>query len=164
MDQVVPVQTFNGPLEAGVRAVAVLSAMFPHTVDVHRLVAYDYLLVHTHDLGGPEDLHPSGLIRTPGTEVRRKVVQRGIALMMTRDLIAQVVRPQGIRYRGGETAVYFLDSLGSPYLSELKRRACWLAEHLRNYTDPEFHSVMRRLFDAWVMEFQAAERSLGGEL
>ena len=57
MDQVMkqapqPV-TFNGPLEAGMRAVAILAAAYPQTYDLQRLVAFDYLLVHTGDIGGP---------------------------------------------------------------------------------------------------------------
>ncbi|MFO1080284.1 MAG: ABC-three component system middle component 2 [Reyranellaceae bacterium] len=46
--------TFNGPLEAGVRAVSVLGAAYPRAFDLQRLVAFDYLLVHTADIGGPE--------------------------------------------------------------------------------------------------------------
>jgi hypothetical protein len=60
--------TFNGPLEAGVRAVAVLGSAFPRGYDIQRLTAFDYLLVRTHQLGGPDDLHPTTPIRTPATE------------------------------------------------------------------------------------------------
>jgi len=50
--------TFNGPLEAGIRAVAILGAAHPKAFDLQRLTAFDYLLVHTGDVGGPESLHP----------------------------------------------------------------------------------------------------------
>ena len=50
--------TFNGPLEAGIRAVSILGAAYPQSYDLQRLVALDYLLVHTSDVGGPESLHP----------------------------------------------------------------------------------------------------------
>ena len=46
--------TFNGPLEAGVRVVAVLCAAHPQSFDLQRLIAFDYLLVHTGDIGGPD--------------------------------------------------------------------------------------------------------------
>jgi hypothetical protein len=36
--------TFNGPLEAGLRAVAVLGVAHPRSFDLQRLVAFDYLL------------------------------------------------------------------------------------------------------------------------
>lgn len=50
--------TFNGPLEAGIRAVSILGAAYPQTYDLQRLVALDYLLVHTGDIDGPDNLHP----------------------------------------------------------------------------------------------------------
>ena len=39
--------TFNGPLEAGIRAVALLGAAYPKAFDLQRLTALDYLLVRT---------------------------------------------------------------------------------------------------------------------
>lgn len=166
MEEVVGIDhklTFNGPLEAGIRAVAILGAAFPHSYDIERLTAYDYLLVRTHQLGGPDDLHPLGPIETPATQVRREVIQSALALMMTRDLVVRVVEARGIRYRAGETAVLFLDSLRSPYLYALKMRARWLVGHLEGYDDAAFQALMRRFFDKWMIEFQTVERSLGVE-
>ena len=153
--------TFNGPLEAGVRAVAVLGAAFPRAYDIQRLTAFDYLLVRTHQLGGPDDLHPATPIQTPATEVRRRVVQDALHLMMTRDLVVRVVDEYGISYRAGESAAMFLDSLRAPYLTALKSRADWLVYHLADYTDAALDALMRKFFDTWVVEFQNVERSLG---
>jgi hypothetical protein len=153
--------TFNGPLEAGVRAVAVLGFAFPRAYDVQRLTAFDYLLVRTHQLGGPADLHPATPIHTPATEVRRRVVQDALHLMMTRELVVRVVNKEGISYRAGETAAMFLDSLRTPYLADLKYRAEWLVYYLADYTDTALDSLMRKFFDTWVVEFQNVERSLG---
>jgi hypothetical protein len=153
--------TFNGPLEAGVRAVAILGAAYPDGFDLQRLTALDYLLVRTSQLGGPDDLHPGTPIQTPATEVRRKIVQNAILLMMSRELIVREFRSDGIRYSAGETASLFLNSLQTPYLSELKQRASWLVSHLRDYDDNEFDALMRRFFDNWVAEFQVFEKSLG---
>ena len=162
MEEVTRVQTltFNGPLEAGVRAVAVLGAAYPSSFDLQRMVAFDYLLVHTSELDGPADLHPAAPIRTPATEVRRKVVQSALHLMMTRDLVQRAIEETGIRFRAGEMAASFLDALQSPYAIELKRRAAWLVDHLAHYDDQDFDTLMRRFFDQWVVEFQHAEQSL----
>lgn len=155
--------TFNGPLEAGVRAVAILGAAFPRAFDLQGLTVYDYLLMHTHQLGGPDDLHPATPIQTPATEVRRKTVQDAVFLMMTRDLIAREVYTNGIRYRAGETACFFLDSLQTPYLRALRLRADWLVKHLAHYSDDDFDRLMRKFFDSWIVEFQAVEQSLGSD-
>lgn len=154
--------TFNGPFEAGMRAVAILAATFPRELDIQRLTAFDYLLVHTELLGGPEDLHPETPISTPATQVRRSIVQDGLHLMMTRDLVARSAREKGIVYQAGELAETFLDSLQSPYSGELKARAEWLVRHLGAYDDDEFERLMRRFFDQWVMEFQHVDQSLAG--
>jgi len=153
--------TFNGPLEAGVRAVAILGAAFPRCYDIQRLTAFDYLLVRTGQLGGPDDLHPETPIQTPATEVRRKVVQDALYLMMTRDLAARHIDSEGIRYCAGEAAAMFLDSLRTPYLVALKSRARWLVDHLADYDSEEFDRLMRRFFNTWMVEFQNVERSLG---
>ncbi|MBW9075090.1 MULTISPECIES: ABC-three component system middle component 2 [Agrobacterium] len=155
--------TFNGPLEAGVRAVAILGAAFPRSYDLHRLTALDYLLVHTHQLGGPDDLHPSTPIQTPATEVRRNIIQDALQMMMTKDLVRREINSAGITYCAGETAAMFLDALRSPYLIHLKSRANWLTYYLADYTDSALDDLMRRFFDRWVVEFQDVERSLGAD-
>ena len=155
--------TFNGPLEAGLRAVAVLGAAYPRSFDLQRLVAFDYLLVHTGDIDGPSSLHPPAPLQSAELLVRRKLVQRALSLMMTRELVTREFGTEGIRYRAGENAAPFLSSLESDYLKALKERAAWLVNSLGGYSEQEFRKVMRRFFDHWVEEFQAAERSLGAE-
>jgi len=146
--------TFNGPLEAGIRAVAVLGSAYPASFDIQRLTAYDYLLVRTSVLDGPEDLHPSAPIQTPATEVRRKVVQDALHMMMTRDLIERDVGEQGITYRAGDAAAMFLESLTTPYICALKERAQWLTSRLSSYDEDAFDVMMREFFDQWMVEFQ----------
>lgn len=157
-----PPATFNGPLEAGIRAVSVLGAAHPLSYDLQRLVAFDYLLVHTGDVGGPDSLHPPTPLHSAELLVRRKLVEQALLLMMTRDLVRREVTPDGIQYGAGENAALFLASLSTSYLRALKERATWLVKTLGSHSDPEFRTVMRRFFDGWVEEFQDVERSMGG--
>lgn len=162
MDEVSPrTITFNGPLEAGVRAVAILNAAYPHAFDIQRLTALDYLLTRTSSIGGPNDLHPAAPIQTPATEVRRRVVHDAILLMMTRDLVEREVHSDGIRYVAGEAAASFLASLRTDYFERVKIRADWLAHHLADHSDDEFNALMRGLFRDWVEQFQSVEQSAG---
>jgi hypothetical protein len=155
--------TFNGPLEAGVRAVALLGAAHPTSFDLQRLVALDYLLVHTGDVGGPTSLHPPTPLQSAELLVRRKLVEQGLLLMMTRDLVSRDLSPSGIRYRAGESAAPFLASLRSDYITALKDRANWLIGAVGRLSDDDFRALMRRFFDSWVEEFQTTERSLGAD-
>lgn len=167
MDQVMSREskpaTFNGPLEAGIRAVSILGAAYPQTYDLQRLVALDYLLVHTGDIDGPDNLHPP--TPTPSAEllVRRKLVEQSLLLMMTRDLVAREVTADGIRYGAGENATTFLSSVSSGYLVALKERAIWLVDTVGSLTEEQFKKLMRRFFEKWVEEFQHVERSVGGD-
>lgn len=156
-------RTFNGPLEAGIRAVTILGAAHPRTFDLQRMIAFDYLLVHTGDIGGPASLHPSAPLHSAELLIRRKLVEQALMMMMTRHLVERDIAPAGIAYRAGENAALFLDSLVSDYATELKQRAGWLVQALGDRSDSDFQGIMRKFFDRWVEEFQAAERSLGSE-
>lgn len=155
--------TFNGPLEAGIRAVSILGAAYPQTYDLQRLVALDYLLVHTGDINGPENLHPPTPMQSAELLVRRKLVEQSLLLMMTRDLVEREVTPEGIKYGAGENAATFLSSVSSNYLLSLKNRAEWLVKTIDDLTDEQFRSMMLQFFDKWVEEFQYVEKSSGGE-
>lgn len=155
--------TFNGPLEAGVRAVAILAAAYPNAFDLQRLVAMDYLLVHTGDLGGPASLHPPTPMQSAALLVRRKLVEQALQLMMARDLVTRQANEHGFLFSAGESAGLFLDGLATDYLVALRQRADWLVEYLSELSDDNFRKVMHRYFDQWVEEFQDIERSLGSE-
>jgi hypothetical protein len=162
MSPIKPALTFNGPLEAGVRAVAVLLAAFPLALDLQRLTAFDYLIVRTGQLGGPENIHPEGPIRTPATEVRRKLIEQSLLLMMTRDLVARQVSADGIKYTAGESAATFMGSMETPYLLALNERAEWMVGHFASRSDADFDAIMRSFFDSWVIEFQDSESQTVG--
>lgn len=156
-------RTFNGPLEAGLRAVAILGAAHPRSFDLQRLVALDYLLVHTGDINGPESLHPPAPLQSAELLVRRDLVHRAIEIMMGRELIARDLSADGIAYRAGENATPFLEMLSTPYAKDLSARAQWLVRAVGDLDDEAFKLTMRRFFDEWVEEFQRAELSLGAE-
>lgn len=155
--------TFNGPLEAGIRAVSILSAAYPKSYDLQRLVALDYLLVHTGDIDGPDNLHPPTPMHSVEFLVRRKLVEKSLLLMMTRDLVEREVTPEGVQYGAGENAMMFLSSVSSNYLLSMKDRAAWLVETISDLTDEQFKSMMRRFFDKWTEEFQYADQDFEGE-
>lgn len=154
---------FNSPLETGIRSVAILVAAYPRTFDLQRLVAFDYLVVHTGDIGGPDSLHPALPRRSTELLVRRGLVERGILVMIGRGLIRRETTAQGIYYRAGEFADTFLESLVSPYLLLLRERASWVANSFGAMEQDTFRDTLSSVFGQWIEEFQAAEKSLAGE-
>jgi hypothetical protein len=155
--------TFNGPLEAGIRAVSILAAAHPESFDLQRLVALDYLLVHTGDIDGPANLHPPTPMHSAELLVRRGLVEQALLLMMTRHLVERQIASDGIRYVAGENAATFLSTATSSYFAALTERATWLTETFGSYTDDEFRAVMRHLFDRWVEEFHYGDTGVGGQ-
>lgn len=162
-DPDVKVATFNGPLEAGMRVVSLLGAANPQAFDLQRLVAFDYLLVHTEEVAGPPSLHPPAPMHTSGFFVRRQLVENGIRLMMTRNLVEEEFVEEGICYRAGENSILFLSSLSSTYFKDLNQRAEWLIEKFGHLTDDEFRGFMGKFLSRWVEEFQNQEQSKGAE-
>jgi hypothetical protein len=154
---------FNSALETGIRSVGVLVAAYPIAFDLQRLVAFDYLVVHTGDLGGPESLHPESPKRSTELLVRRGLVERGLLLMMSRGLVAREPKTQGIFYRAGEFAETFMGSLASSYLVGLRQRAQWVADTFGRMEQDTFRDTMNEAVGRWIEEFQYVERSMGGE-
>lgn len=161
MDRLASALTFNGPLESGIRSIALLGAAYPNSYDISQLTALDFLLVHTKAIDGPESLHPPSPVQSPDATVRRQVVQAGINLMISRALIERVPTSTGIFYIASETATPFLDSLDGEYLTRLKDCAAWIVMYFQDRPNDAIMQTVRRVFDQWVMEFQSVERSLG---
>ncbi len=159
-----PATSFNSPLEAGMRTVCVLVPAHPKVFDVQRLVAFDYLVVHSGDMGGPESLHPQLPNRSAELLVRRQIVERGLHLMQHRGLVERQVDTSGIRYRAGELAATFLESLAAPYLSALRVRGHWVSESFGSMNDETLRHTMARVFGRWIEEFQAVQHSLAVKL
>ena len=153
---------FNTPLETGIRSLGILVASYPKAFDLQRLVAFDHLVVHTADIGGPESLHPELPMRSAELLVRRGLVERGL-LMISRGLIERQADVSGIVYRAGEFAETFFASLTSPYLVALRERATWISLTFSDMEEDAFREAMNAAFGRWIEEFQFARRSLAAE-
>src|SRR4051794_15368797 len=111
-----PERLFNTPLECGLRLLFLLNACSPKIADLQRLISYDYLLVHSGDVGdGPESLHPAVPFR--GTEwlVKRDLVRNSLDLMFARELLEKRLNTNGIYYSGSELTSAFVALLTSTY-------------------------------------------------
>lgn len=155
--------TFNSPLEAGIRAVVILVPAYPQAYDLQRMVAFDHLTVHTGDIGGPKSLHPRLPLRSAELLVRRKLVDRGLALMMSRGLVDRAIDEYGISYRAGDMAETFLSTLMSPYLTTMRDRGKWVVSEFGDLGDDALRQTMSAFFGQWIEEFQATQRSMAVE-
>jgi hypothetical protein len=147
------VTIFNSALEAGVRSLVILTANFPATLDLQRLVDSDYLVVHSGDVNGPESIHPPVPLRQGELLIRRKIIESGLTLMLSRGLINRIVSSKGITYQASDYAKPFVDSLTTPYIRLLVERAHWAVETFGNMDSKEFQNLISSFFDKWTTQF-----------
>lgn len=142
--------SFNTPLESGLRALYVLSALAPRALDLDCVAILDYLLVHSGDIDqGPESMHPPLPHRSGELLVRRDLVDSGLRFVAMRGLVAVVYGPSGISYAAKPEAQAFLEYLSSHYARGLKERAQWLANRFRDVTTQDLEAMVLRNIAVW---------------
>lgn len=152
-----PVIPFNGPVEIGLRALAVLTEAFPVAYSLQRLVIFDYLLVHSDDIhGGPEGLHPQTPYRGGELLVRRGVLQDGLLLYQSRGLIERQYTESGMHFTATERSASFLDVLETEYVLGLRERAAWVVDSFGSVSEGELEQMVRESVGAWGAEFAMA--------
>lgn len=155
------ITVFNSALETGVRSLVILTVNFPGALDLQRLVDFDYLAVHSGDVDGPESLHPPLPMREGELLVRRKIIESGLSLMMSRGLVVRIAGAEGIFYQASDYAKPFVDSLETPYMLSLMERASWVVATFGNMDTSELHNLISSFFDKWTTEFHPSQ-GLGG--
>jgi len=154
---------FNSPLETGIRSLAILVAAHPLAFDLERLVEMDYLVVHSGDAGGPQSLHAALPMRAGELLVRRGLIEKGLLLMASRNLIQRIPAEDGFNYVAGDAAAPFLASLTSSYSQKLKERAQWAVERFMDITTSEIRQITHLLFENWSSQFQATNPPRGNQ-
>lgn len=154
---------FNSPLETGIRSLAILVAAHPAAFDLERLVEMDYIVVHSGDASGPESLHAALPMRAGELLVRRGLIEKGLLLMTSRNLIQRIPAEDGFNYVAGDTAAPFLSSLTTIYSETLKARAQWAVDRFTDITTSEIRQITHRLFENWSSQFQSIDRSRGNQ-
>ena len=146
---------FNGPIEIGLRALALLTEGFPATYSLQRLVVYDYLVVHSDDVpGGPPGLHPKTPHRGAELLVRRAVLEQGLLLYQSRGLVERRYTEGGVMLAATERSASFLDALNSPYLTLLRERAAWVVSAFSELDDAALAQIASEHIGEWGAEFE----------
>lgn len=152
------IQTFNSPIETGMRALILLATAYPVQFDLQRILEYDYMMVHTGDVDGPPSIHPALPLRSGELLVRRELIERGLMLMISRGLVSRQATRTGFMYQAEDDAGPFLDALTAEYLDDLKNRAEWVVDRFRDMSDQDIRFMLTRVYDQWSREFQIPEQ------
>lgn len=147
---------YNSPTEAGLRALALLSASHPEHYDLETLIYLDYLLVHSGDVpDAPTSLHPATPARATAVFVRRGLVQEGLTLYAMYGLVEVVHDPDGLGYLATESAAPFLACLRAEYTRSLLARARWVSREYGGARSGELRRLFEMNVDKWGAHFEA---------
>src|ERR1035441_5724177 len=144
------IQTFNSPIETGMRALILLAESYPEQLDLQRILEFDYIMVHTGDVDGPPSIHPALPLRSGELLVRRQLIERGLTLLISRGLISRHATPNGFMYRAEDDAGPFIDALSAEYLDDLKNRAMWVVDRFSEMSDQDIRVMLSNVYDQWA--------------
>jgi hypothetical protein len=150
---------YNSKLEAGIRAVVLLEELRPETVDLADMVLFDYVVVHTADLGGPPSLHAELPGRKGELLVRRRLIEASLELMRRCHLVEQASLEEGLVYRASEDAASYVELLETTYSKQLKNCAGWLGEQVRERGKEGFKAFVREQVGDWSEAFGPTRES-----
>lgn len=148
---------FNTPFELGVRMVYLLTALYPCSADLQRLIYFDYAAIYSSDLGGPESLYTPVPLRGGEYASRREVIEEGLYLMASRSFVDIEASVSGITYALGENGPTLVGLIGGGYSKELSRRCQWVANTLGSKTDEELERMFGVHGVLWGAEFVTAD-------
>lgn len=153
---------FNSVLETGLRSACILSADTTISLTLNELLAFDHLVVHTGDLeNAPQSLHPDVSHRNGELLIRRPLVEKGLLLMESKNLVERQILEKGFFYTATEFAPIFIESLRNQYATDMNIRAKWAIELYKNNKLVFFEKIFNNAFGRWSTEFKISDISLG---
>ncbi|MGG3662494.1 ABC-three component system middle component 2 [Bacillus gobiensis] len=148
------IEVFNTPLELGLRALIILKEAAPNSLDLNRIIIYDYILTHSEDVDEfMQSLHPAIPNRFGELALKRKIMQEGLNLMCSRELIDIEYTENGINYKANKLSEYFVRYFDSSYANSLVEYSQWLNNRFSNFTDSELNSYINKNISKWGSEF-----------
>jgi hypothetical protein len=150
----IAIEPFNGAVEIGLRALAILAEAFPDVYSLQRLVIFDYFVVHSDDVvNGPLGLHPKTPYRSGELLIRRGILQQGLSLYASRGLIQKTYIDRGVYFGATDVSAQFLDALGSTYARLLRDRATWVVQSFGGDSDEQIERIANDNLGKWGAEF-----------
>lgn len=144
---------FNSPLEISLRLLFIFNAT-TKSLDLQRLIYYNYLLVHSADiLNAPKSIHADLPRRSCEMLVNRTIVKKGLTLLLSKDIIAVKYLKNGIEYKKNNNTNSFLQYFESSYSKQLQERANWRCSNFDNLTDRQLAGLIESNIGKWGSEF-----------
>lgn len=151
--QQVKSNVFNSPLELALRLLFIFNST-TKSLDLQRLIYYNYLLVHSADIPeAPKSIHADLPRRSYEILVNRNIVKQGLTLLLSKDLISVKYLTNGIQYKGNANTESFLKYFESDYSKNLNDRARWLCSNFDKLSDNQLTQFIESNIGKWGSEF-----------
>lgn len=145
---------FNTPLEIGLRTLFILNAIQPMSIDLNRIVIYDYFLLNSHDLlNGPKSLHPPIPHRSVQIIIKPPIMKQALTLMRSKELIDIDFSSDGILYKANNLTSKFIELQENKYATKLNELSEWVHEEFKLYTDGDLNLFVNNNISNWGSEF-----------
>jgi hypothetical protein len=146
---------FNSPIEIGLRTLVLLSNKSCINYDIDRLVIFDYFILHANDLdSGQTNLHPSLPHRSSEILIRRKLIQEGLEILVSKGLIEIIYCEDGLFYKSNEMTHLFVNLLESNYYRRLQSQCMWIIDKFGEIETKELKNLVNNKIQLWGGEFE----------
>ncbi|MEP5339442.1 MAG: ABC-three component system middle component 2 [Algibacter sp.] len=146
------IELFNSDVEVGMRALLIINNV-KGSIDLDRLLVYDYLCLHTYDFGGPESLHPAIPNRNVELVIKSERISKGLRLLITKELINVRLLKKGIYYSKNKLTNSFLNYVKSSYRYDYEIRVKWVLDNFSSLSDNKLKLFVEENMGKWVNEF-----------
>lgn len=145
---------YNTPMEVGLRIIIILNELNNMPIDINRLIIYDYFVIHGNDFDSSiESLHPPTPYRSGEIIIKRKIIQEGINLMYSKELLDINYTEKGIYFKANELTPAFLNYLNSTYAEDIKKNSILVINKFNSYSDDKINTFVNDNLSNWGSEF-----------
>lgn len=150
---------YNSVIEIGMRALVILSYSQTSSKSLDEIMILDHLALNTFDVGGPVSLHAP--IPNRGVQVysKRKILNKSIQLLLSKELITISATSNGFRYLINENGKNYLTYFESKYFHLLNQRVLWIMENFGQMDESQLKKVVNQNLAKWGEEFMSKENS-----
>lgn len=150
---------YNTPIELGLRALVILHGRNREVMDLEKIMYLDYLCLNTSDLNGPQSLHAPTPNRGVQVFAKKALLQKGISIMLSKELIELTVKPDGFYYGISAAGELFLTMFQTKYFLEFVDRSSWVLERWGTLSTLDIKKFIDVKIQNWGGEFLSINHS-----
>lgn len=152
-NQTSSIKIYNTPIEIGLRSLVILKTSDNQIMDLEKIMYLDYLCLNTSDINGPTSLHAP--IPNRGVQVfsKKDLIQKGLSIMLSKELINLIVLPEGFFYQISDAGKIFLELFQTKYFLDLLERCQWVLSKWGSESTSQIKLFIDKNIQNWGADF-----------